>query len=396
MGNSKSNNNISVSAEPFSTDHVPDSPATQKSAKKVHIQKLDAKTQPVTNTKSNIHLQKLTGLRPKSQYNNTKYFDPDRVYGQYTNGEAVSGVYMSNYFIGAYLYAYNNHHDIVLSVNDLWAIITMMLSRYINENAEALRTKFVTHTGQKELTVVEYTGCVEQSLAMEKQWDYFFVQILEQIKTNTNPDVVKDIDNDFSVSTPFYKLYSTVTIMDSFKKYFTYGRMVMDCGIPNAYLEGTRDDWTKLLEKINNLQKYAVDSSNPEDKLVKYVAKLSSVIQKCIDTYDGNVNVSFWNNIMTTETRRIGSGGQTQTYLWGWITYFIMEYGRVEFEDVKSYKTEVSVKLVNQLTNTTKMLTLYASFTGVQYDEKYYAYRPQLAICLYHHDENVKKREQNN
>ena len=106
---------------------------------------------------------------------------------------------MSNYFIGAYLYAYNNHHDIVLSVNDLWAIITMMLSRYINENAEALRTKFVTHTGQKELTVVEYTGCVEQSLAMEKQWDYFFVQILEQIKTNTNPDVVKDIDNDFSV-----------------------------------------------------------------------------------------------------------------------------------------------------------------------------------------------------
>jgi hypothetical protein len=55
----------------------------------------------------------------------------------------------------AFLYAYNSHEDIVLSPDDIWLMICIYFSKYVNENAEQLRSLFVDHDGQKKLTVVQ-------------------------------------------------------------------------------------------------------------------------------------------------------------------------------------------------------------------------------------------------
>ncbi len=55
----------------------------------------------------------------------------------------------------AFLYAYNSHEDIVLSPDDIWLMICTYFSKYVNENAEQLRSLFVDHDGQKKLTVVQ-------------------------------------------------------------------------------------------------------------------------------------------------------------------------------------------------------------------------------------------------
>jgi len=55
----------------------------------------------------------------------------------------------------AFLYAYNSHEDIVLSPDDIWLMICTYFSKYVNENAEQLRSLFVDHEGQKKLTVVQ-------------------------------------------------------------------------------------------------------------------------------------------------------------------------------------------------------------------------------------------------
>lgn len=47
--------------------------------------------------------------------------------------------------------------------------------------------------------------------------------------------------------------------MSSLKKYFSYGRMIMMCGLDNIYFAGTRDDWVKVQQKLNYLIKYDVD-----------------------------------------------------------------------------------------------------------------------------------------
>lgn len=358
---------------------------TNASIKKIKIQSLTPK--PVNNNVdiSDKNIIGILDLRERTSWkvNDGEKYSPDQIYAKYESGTKIK-YYCSNYFIGAYLHAYNNHQDIIFSVNDLWSIITLMLSRYINDNSEALRSKFVTHDGQKKLTVVEFADSVEESLFMEKQWDFFFEQIHGQIKKNTREGVVDILENNFSVANTFHKLFSTVTIMDSFKKYFEYGRMIMGCGIPNVHLEGTREDWVLLKTKIQSMSTFAM-SELSSDTLNIYINKLSLIVDKCIDTYDGNVDVDFWNNIMTTEIERIGSGGEIQTHMEGWITHFLQIYGRTILDDIKNYKMSVPVKLENRLTSITKDLTLYGAFTGVTYNDELNAYRPQLSIVLYHH-----------
>jgi len=41
--------------------------------------------------------------------------------------------------------------------------------------------------------------------------------------------------------------------MSSFKKYFSYGRMILGCGLNNIYFAGTREDWLKVNSKLKNL-----------------------------------------------------------------------------------------------------------------------------------------------
>jgi hypothetical protein len=53
----------------------------------------------------------------------------------------------------AYLAAYNAHEDLVLSPDDIWLMITIYYSRYVDDNAEKMRHLFVDHEGKKELVV---------------------------------------------------------------------------------------------------------------------------------------------------------------------------------------------------------------------------------------------------
>ncbi len=67
------------------------------------------------------------------------------------------------------------------------------------------------------------------------------------------------------------------------------------CGINNVYFEGTREDWVKVLDKLNFLVKYDVDG-----KLKEYISHMTTVLEKFISTYDGKPDVNWWNTIMTS------------------------------------------------------------------------------------------------
>jgi hypothetical protein len=52
-------------------------------------------------------------------------------------------------FFNAFYVPYNQHGDIFLVPDDIWLMISLYLSKYIDSNAEKLRNHFVTHDGQK-------------------------------------------------------------------------------------------------------------------------------------------------------------------------------------------------------------------------------------------------------
>ena len=51
----------------------------------------------------------------------------------------------SNYFFDALFLAYTAHGELVLSPSDIWLAILASFSDYVNDNAEKLRSKIVTH-----------------------------------------------------------------------------------------------------------------------------------------------------------------------------------------------------------------------------------------------------------
>ena len=105
--------------------------------------------------------------------------------------------------------------------------------------------------------------------------------------------------------------------MSSFKKYFTYGRMILGCGINNVYFDGTREDWVKLEKKLKYLDRYDIDG-----ELSKYIKNVGVILNKFLDTFGNKPDINWWNTIMTTEERRVGSGNQKDTYIEGWILHF--------------------------------------------------------------------------
>lgn len=78
----------------------------------------------------------------------------------------------------------------MLVPDEIWIMISFYLSTYIDENAEKLRKKIVSHQGVKTLTIVENATSIEQTKSMEKEWDYFFDQIIKAIEAETAKGVV--------------------------------------------------------------------------------------------------------------------------------------------------------------------------------------------------------------
>lgn len=64
---------------------------------------------------------------------------------------------------------------------------------------------------------------------------------------------------DFTTTTKIHKIVSGAIIMNSLKKYFKYVRMLAGCGINNVYMAGTRDDWTRMISKLESLMEFDVD-----------------------------------------------------------------------------------------------------------------------------------------
>lgn len=56
----------------------------------------------------------------------------------------------------AFLFAYNSHEDIVLSPDDIWLLICIYFSQYVNEHAEQLRSLFVDHEDRQTLTIPQF------------------------------------------------------------------------------------------------------------------------------------------------------------------------------------------------------------------------------------------------
>lgn len=278
-------------------------------------------------------------------------------------------------FANAFVQAYNTHGDIALSPDDVWFQILTQITKYIDSNAEALRSKFVSHKEKQFLSVTTSLGVGED------RWEEFFFLIKDAIKSSTNPGVVDALESKFSTTRLVESMLSVGTIMSGFAKYFDYGRTIPMCGIRHVMFMGTRDDWVELRSKLIDLKQFV---GTPGDFLDLYIEGLVPVLDKFISTYSGNVDQEFWDKIMNISYGSLGSG--STSYLSGWILKFYGLDGQVEMYDINNDFINVPIKLHNKETGIIKMVNLYGGFGGVSRtkDGIYDIYRPQQSFIIYH------------
>ena len=250
--------------------------------------------------------------------------------------------------------AYNNHWVLKTRPEDWWTSICQTIASCIDEHAKnsSVRKFFVSHERKKRLTV--RIGTSIQGIDNEN----FFQQMISQIAENINkPEYTKIMEADFSQASSVDRIVNSITLMYSFKEYFTYfGELC--CGIPGVIMQGTERDWMSLIDKLEQVENLLkpIDSVL---EMAEWFASCKKTLKNLLDTYLRNPDKDWWSKIMTI--RSFGSGGQTQ--LGGWFVRDFM--GLRHNADMKELPSGVSVLPLTLVAGEVKeQASLVAGVTG--------------------------------
>jgi hypothetical protein len=194
--------------------------------------------------------------------------------------------------------AFYLHYPLVIRPDDVWFCIAQGFAAHVNENAEALRPRFVRHEGKLTLTVAR----PDFILGRDNPWPEVFEAFSGQIGGHLG--ALKDlISARFSTTTPMDAAAFDVCLMDAFQGYFDY-EMLAGCGIPEITLLGTADDWASMIPRVRQYAEYGLET---------WSAALVPVLEQIAASAAGDANVDFWRSFFRYES---GSGPAELT---GWI-----------------------------------------------------------------------------
>ena len=136
--------------------------------------------------------------------------------------------------------------------------------------------------------------------------------------------------------------------MAAFKKYFEYEMHLCGCGIPYIILEGTAEDYEKIIKKAEKLSGY---------RFGWYIERIIPHIEKMVEAKKGNIDAKYFKNIVqdNTITEHVGGlsgrGGHNVKYplLKGWILSFFAYKRDGKTFDGESIKVKDFHKLANQM-----------------------------------------------
>ena len=285
-----------------------------------------------------------------------------------------------------YLNAYFNHCPIKVSPNVIWQLILNNFSKYVNDNSERLRKKFVDFEGKKNLTCVRI-GKLEDA---DKYTDDIIKDYCNQISQNIGKELIDVLTPNYSTSTSESIISGQVSIMSTFKKYFNYDLFMISCGIPYIILEGNLNDWEKILEKLKFLSKYDF-----------YTSKMEKDITEIIDTKKGNINMDFWRKIImeTKESVRESNGCSIsfrkveKNFITGWILNFYNE-DKIKKEDIKDLieeVVEVPINITEVETQRTKTDIIYAGIRDLKQDPNNFEVEPVVNYFFSLNEKNEDK-----
>lgn len=287
--------------------------------------------------------------------------------------------------ISGLIKAYKNHYPMVIFPDMIWMLILQTFSRFLDKYHELVRHRIVNFEGKKELCVNRFE--LHPSTAQKEDWRGIFNEFTTKIGQNIGEDNLKILSSDFSTTNPCTLTTSQVSIMTGMKHYFEYSLLMGGCGVSKIELQGSLNDWKKILEKTKSLEKFGLGWWTKE--IVPIIKQI--IITKQYYYYHGRINSEikeFWKKIIRIK----GKGDLYDPHIInGWIVKFFPDIeNRKVLEEIKETNVENQIlscpmKLI--VTNFNGFKTDYdcsieSGFFGMEQDKKTFKVRPILGYAL--------------
>ncbi len=204
----------------------------------------------------------------------------------------------NNAFVQTLQECYDNHRPLVLTPDMLWLTICQGVSIHINQQYAKLKNRLFLPNKPNVLSVrndsLEYGA---------KHWKVFINEIAGQTKQYTKQDYYSFFVADFTTTTPVIQTAYQVTLLHTYKKAFEYVAET-GCGIPSILIAGTKEDWQKIIKRLDQL---------PALGLTEWKNELVPIMQEFAQAADGKPNQAFWQQIYKTASE------YNAVYLSGWM-----------------------------------------------------------------------------
>ncbi len=136
----------------------------------------------------------------------------------------------------------------------VWLVISQGFARYVNAHAEEMRPKLVSHEGKMDLAILTEKDLLAEAI----DWPSLIGNFASQDRQIHKKGIAKTVTADFTTTGPVERVASQITLMESVKSYFEYIVDRLACGIPSITLQGTVEDWQRVLKKTRQLKQYGL------------------------------------------------------------------------------------------------------------------------------------------
>ena len=271
-----------------------------------------------------------------------------------------------------FVWAYKNHRPITISPDIFWLLIIQAFSNHVSNCSEKLRHMFVNFKGKKNLSIIR-DDLNFYELTSEDWEKEIFPEFVQKITKYTGQDITETLTPNFTTTTPVSLAVGQLTIMSTMKHYFKYYCEFAGCGFPYITIEGTIEDWNKIIDKLSNLAKY---------DFKWFTEKTIPIINKIIETKKGNIDTQFWKTMIKIKD---SEGYYDPGYVNGWfVSFFPFDKDGERLYDSISTKDEpqnevqrvsFKLKIINKGTYDCDFL---AGFVGLTQDEKTASIKPEI------------------
>jgi hypothetical protein len=231
------------------------------------------------------------------------------------------GVYASqdSFFRGA-IDASAKHQHLVIQPQDVWYTVLKQLSFYLRKHKDDKEVAEVWDNLDGKTTLPMYSmfmvaieNWTGTQFNLRSKADWLLDWVRPTFTTATNP-------NNTQLATPSDEMLANALMMAMSAPTTSEPFPAFPCknGMPSVTLNGTQDDWKKLLTKVESLEKFG-----KEPKI--YAIQLHLVLSRFIQTFDKPNDLAirtFWSNMITAVPRQRSC--DTTELVTGWINVFHM------------------------------------------------------------------------